>query len=479
MSTITMVFKAVKSANEVNKSNGPPVIVLIAGGLESGKTTFANKLKTMCDKDDMKSVIVEQSPYCNKTYDELKNSLVQAWKLKKSAKEIKLDNDIRIDDIKLEKISNKLKEENIADTEKYEELAQVQIDLNTRLVALNNQRSELATSIEYVNNVIIIDRTQIYKAHRNTITEIYMSLFNSSYPIEKCIGVNMVTSLDTCISRIPNNRNYERTVKFMTVLYEGFEGDHMTVDQGYVYVFDINGFTPNTTELKTVTKPQQRRTQSNSGGGGSANVWKTRKPDVVSDTSTETHDTTPFDPVELAPETVYTNEPIKMEGFVLTLDKVQRTGLIATLKNLKRQGILGNAALKHPVMYCNAISCRRTTKELTNKSFKDVPMPGTKVTVTFNAYVCDSKLGCLTGRIDDTTNFVSGRTFLPIDLTPGNNGNANKMLETKTGIRYAIDPITIEMTVGIIIRNPDLTTKTVYDVRDIAVNMFEVLSGTS
>ena len=493
MSNITTIYKAIKSA--YNDSKGPPVLVFIAGGLKSGKTTTANQIKNMCIKNDMRAVIVEQSQTCNKTYDDLKYNLEQVWRVMKSPAETKLDGEISVATIEINKLSKKL-EDNNADTEKYEELSQTQIDLNTRLVALKNSRAELtntsSTNIKYVFDVVILDRTQIYTAHRNTIIEIYTSLFKSIYPKDKCIGVNMVTSLETCISRLPKNRYYESAVKFMTSLHEGFEGDRIMVDQGYAYVFDIDGFTPNTTELQTVpNKQQMRRNQSSNGGGGSANVWTARKPEVVAEVAAEVAagvaaevadevaDETPFDPVDLAPDTMTSTESIKMEGFVLALDNIQRTGLIATLKNLKGQGILGNEALKHPVMYCNAISCRRTTKELTDKSFKNVPMPGTKVKVTFYAYVCDSKLGCLTGRINDMKNFVSGRTFLPIDLTLGNNGNASKMLETKKGIRYAIDPITIEMTVGIVIRNPDFTTKTVYDVHDIAVNMFEVLSGTS
>jgi hypothetical protein len=98
------------------------------------------------------------------------------------------------------------------------------------------------------------------------------------------------------------------------------------------------------------------------------------------------------------------------------------------------------------------------------------------VPVTFDAYVCDNNLGCLTARLNDTVNFVSGRTFMPIDLALGNNGNANKMLDTKSGTRYPIDPITIEMTVGIQIRNPDHTISTVYDSRVLGPNMFKLLS---
>ena len=481
MSNITTIYKAIKSA--YNDSKGPPVLVFIAGGLKSGKTTIANQIKNMCIKNGLRVVIVEQSQTCNKTYDNLKYNLEQVWRVMKSPAETKLDGEISLATIEINKLSKKL-EDNNADTEKYEELSQTQIDLNTRLVALKNSRAELtntpSTNIKYVFDVVILDRTQIYTAHRNTINEIYTSLFKSIYPKDKCIGVNMVTSLETCISRLPKNRYYESAVKFMTSLHEGFEGDRIMVDQGYAYVFDINGFTPNTTELQTVpNKPQMRRNQSSNGGGGSANVWTARKPEVVAEVVAEVADETPFDSVDLAPDTTTNIESIKMEGFVLALDNIQRTGLIATLKNLKGQGILGNEALTRPVMCCGAISCRHTTKELTDKSFNNVPMPGTKVKVTFYAYVCDSKLGCLTGRINDMKNFVSGRTFLPVDLTIGNNGNASKMLETKRGIRYAIDPITIEMTVGIVIRNPDFTTKTVYDVRDIAVNMFEVLSGTS
>lgn len=473
---ITTVYKAIKSA--YNDSKGPPVLVFIAGGLKSGKTTISNQLKNMCIKNSMRAVIVEQSQTCNKTYDDLKYNLEQAWRVMKSPAETKLDGEISLVIIELNKLLKKL-EDNNADTEKYEELSQTQIDLHTRLVALKNSRAELATStnIKYVFDVVILDRTQIYTAHRNTITEIYTSLFKSTYPKDKCIGVNMVTSLETCMSRLPKNRYYESAVKFMTNLHEGFEGDRIMVDQGYAYVFDIDGFTPNTTELQTVpTKPQMRRTQS-SNSGGSANVWKTREVTEVTEVVTaEVVDQTPFDPVDLAPDTTTNIESIKMEGFVLALDKVQRTGLNETLNNLNGQGII---KMQHPVRHCCAISCRRTTQSIKLESFKNMPMPGTKVAVTFNAYVCDSKLGCLTGRVNDTINFVSGRTFLPVDLTIGNNGNASKMLETKTGIRYVIDPITIEMTVGIVIRNPDFTTKTVYDVRDIAVNMFEVLSGTS
>ena len=489
-STLSNVFKAIKLAH--SDSKGPPVMVFTAGGLKSGKTTFVNRLKKMCTDISLKVVIVEQSQYCNKTYDEFKHSLEPGWRVKTSIAVTKLTNDINATTIELDKSSNKLKEAT-ADTEKYEELSQVQINLNTRLVALKNSLAELnsttPTNVEYVYDVILLDRTQIYKSHRNTVTEIYTSIFKKPYPENKCIGVNMITSLETCISRVPKNRNYESVVKFMTNLYEGFKCDHMTVDQGYAYVFDIDGFTPNTTELKTVTASQTpiRRTTKSGGGGGAGggsatNPWKSREtnvtPEPVPQDVPVTRDDTPFDPVDLAPETASNTESAKMEGFVLALDNVQRTGLIATLKNLKGQGILGMDALKHPVMYCNLISCRRTTQTLTANSFKNVPLPGTKVKVTFDAYVFDNKLGCLTGYVSDTINFVAGRTFLPIDLTVGNNGNASRMLEMKSGTRYAIDPITIEMTVGIFIRNPDLTTDTVYDVRDIAVNMFEVLSGT-
>jgi len=89
---------------------------------------------------------------------------------------------------------------------------------------------------------------------------------------------------------------------------------------------------------------------------------------------------------------------------------------------------------------------------------------GTSVTVTFDAYVCDSNMGCLTAHIKDNVTFTLNNAFLPIDLAIGNNGDARKMLANKTGTRYPIDPITIEMTVGIQIRNPDLTTSTIYDI---------------
>jgi energy-coupling factor transporter ATP-binding protein EcfA2 len=483
-----MVYKAIKSAH--TDSKGPPVLVFLAGGLKSGKTTLANQLKTLCNKDSLKVIIVEQNPHCNKSPSDFTNSLASAWSLNKSSEEIKLDSEISMKTSEINKLSNKLKDHN-SDTEKYEELSQVQINLNTQLIALKNRRTELAaasTSVVYKYDVIILDRTQIYTAHRNTVTEIYTSLFKKAYTTDKCIGVNMVTSLETCIARIPKNNNYDNTVKFMTTLHKGFEEDRITVDQGYAYVFDVDGYTPNTTELKTVPrKPPLRRTPTQSGGGGggggggsSVNVWKARKPSdtVAATTATkaeEVTDETPFDPMHLAPDTAVNTTPAKMEGFVLALDKVQRTGILATLKNYKGQGILGEDALKHPIMHCVGVSCRRTTKTLTRESFVGVPMPGTKVSVTFSAYVCDNKLGCLIGHVNDMKNFVSGRTFLPIDLSLGNNGNASEMLKNESGTRYPIDPITIEMTVGIVIRNPDLTTDTVFDVREIAANMFEIL----
>jgi hypothetical protein len=483
--TMLVVAKTIKTLSDKVGT----VTVFMGGPPGSGKTTACNMFKKMCNDMGMTGVIVEQSPNCNKTYIDLSRSLEQAYRTKKTPAEIKIDNEISATSVELTKLTNKLKNIN-ADTEKYEELSQTQIDLNTKLVALKNSRVELKASLtgkpEYVNDFILLDRTQVAESHRNTITKIYSELFNKELLASNCIGVNMITSLETCIARIPKNRNYEHCVKFTTTLFEQFE--HMTMDQGYAYVFDIDGVTPNTTELKTVkpttklTKPKLARANTSAGSGGGGNAWAT-KPNVPAE-KTETTETTetieentdPFESSDHAPDESPNTEEVMMMGFVLGLSVKERTELLRTLENLKKNRILGEDALRHPVKYCNAISCRRTTKALTINSFKNVPMPGTKVPVTFDAYVCDNNLGCLTARLNDTVNFVSGRTFMPIDLALGNNGNASKMLDTKSGTRYPIDPITIEMTVGIQIRNPDHTISTVYDSRVLGPNMFKLLS---
>jgi len=471
--TISEVFKAIKAV--IDESGSQPVLVLVGGTLESGKTTFCDTMKKLFNNAGYTGAIVEQGPNCNKHPADLSRSLEQAFRTKKTPAEIKLDNDISATSVELTKLTNKLKGDN-NDTEKYEELSQTQIDLNTRLVALKNSRAELKTSLagtpKYVNDVVLIDRTQILKVHRNQITDMYFKIFGKEFPESNCIGVNMVTSVETCVARSP------KSAAFITDLYNKYEP--MAVDQGYAYVFDIDGVTPNTTELKTVkprikpTKPTTRRTTAGSGGGGNAWTNKTILPTAEQTPVVVDHD--PFESVDPAPETSPNTTEIKMMGFVLGLSATQRTGLLATLEELKKKGILGVDALTRPVKYCSAISCRRTTDELTVNSFRNVPMPGTSVAITFYAYVCDSNLGCLTARIEDTVNFVKGRAFLPVDLAIGNNGNASKMLTTKTGTRYPIDPITVEMTVGIQIRNPDLTTSTVYDVGVLGPNMFTLLS---
>jgi hypothetical protein len=480
--TIADVVKAIKAA--VNESKGPPVTVYMMGAPKCGKTYCVNTLKAGCTAAGLRVVIVEQNPNCNKTYIDLSRSLEQAFRSKKDPAETKLDNEISAISIELSKLSNKLNTDN-TDTEQYEELSQTQIDLNTKLVAIKNIRTELKSNRtgtpDYVYDVVLLDRTQVAKSHRNTITKIYSELFNKEYPETKCIGINMITSLDTCIARIPKNRSYDHCVKFTTDLYEQYEP--MSTDQGYAYVFDIDGVTPNTTELKTIkpNKPKQQQHRHVSTGGG--NAWST-KPLTLTPTTPTTQttptveeDNTPFESSDPAPEESPDTEEIKMMGFVLGLSVTQRTGILAMLNELKKKGIMDKKkTLIHPIKYCNGISCRRTTKELTIKSFKNVPMPGTKIAVTFDAYVCDDNLGCLTARLEDTVNFVSGRTFMPVDLALGNNGNASKMLDTKSGTRYPIDPITVEMTVGLQIRNPDHTISTIYDSRVLGPNMFKLLS---
>ena len=486
--TIADIVKSIKAA--VNDSKGPPVTVYVAGVPKCGKTHFVNMLKVGCTSAGLRVVIVEQNPNCNKTYVDLSRSLEQVYRPKKNSAEIKLDNEISVIIAELSKLSNKLNTAN-ADTEQYEELSQIQIDLNTKLVALKNSRVELKANRtgtpEYVYDVVILDRTQVAKSHRNTITKIYSELFDKEYPETKCIGVNMITSLDTCIARIPKNRSYDHCVKFTTDLYAQYEP--MSTDQGYAYIFDIDGVTPNTTELVTVkptksnksnklTKPQLRRNVSTGGGG---NAWSTKTLTLSAEptptpTVAEVRDDTPFESSDPAPEESQDTEEIKMMGFVLGLSVTQRTEMLATLNELKKKSVLGVDTLIHPIKYCIGISCRRTSKELTIKSFKNVPMPGSEVTVTFDAYVCDSNLGCLTARLEDTVNFVSGRAFMPIDLALGNNGNASKMLDTKSGTRYPIDPITVKMTVGFQIRNPDHTMRTIYDSRVLGPNMFKLLS---
>ena len=141
--TISEVFKAIKA---VIDESSLPVLVLVGGTLKSGKTTFCDTMKKLVNNAGYTGGIVEQGPNCNKHPADLSQSLEQAFRTKKTPAEIKLDNEISATSIELTKLTNKLKGDN-NDTEKYEELSQTQIDLNTRLVALKNSRAELKASL--------------------------------------------------------------------------------------------------------------------------------------------------------------------------------------------------------------------------------------------------------------------------------------------------------------------------------------------
>lgn len=457
-----------------------PVVLMVCGNVGSGKTTKINKIINFLRKNNCSVTTVAQNR--DTTGAEFTASLNRSLGM---GKHTAINDEIRDLTKKITNINSKIKKIS-ADSDRRNALSKECLTINNQIIKLQGKAKQC--KIAYTHRVVIIDRTAVCKSHR---TQIDFRKYN--IPRTRIVAVMMTTPVETCIARKCEGLK-EEYVESMTKFINSLDKmtEPLSPSEEYAAMFECNGVTSpraKTTPIKVLRRPTvmaldpskpnvwTAATTPSSGGGAAAKPARgggAAKPAIRS-----TDTTFKPVPVDQIPTAIVASNPVRrMMGTAAVLNADERTMLIQKLDNMKTAGQLGKDALGRDITVMTSVSVTRTSQTVSAKSFRNMLRPGSQISMNAYAYVCNRKIGCLLVDISiDGERITSGHSFMTIDMEIGNTGNAVGMLNSGKYNKYKFKtPIKITGTIALILRDSNGDDEFVYDVRDIAHIMFDLLS---
>ena len=454
----------------IAKTGTIPVVLMVCGNNGSGKTTKVNQIAAMIRKNKYTVSVVTQDR--ETTNEAFMTSLNRSLGM---SKHMAIKAEIRDLTDRIGKINVKIAKDS-ADSDLRITLSKECVKLNNQIIKLNKDLQKCP--INYTHQVVIIDRTAVCKKHR-------MQIDFDPYKIPRThvVAVMMTTPVEVCIDRKCKNLN-EKYAKSMAKFIKNLDKmtEKLSSDEEYAAMFECDGSIVEHTEpapTKVVRRPKVVALDTTK-----PNVWSVTTPTRNNDTNGggAPREKYAFKPVPVNQIPTTTNVPVnvrKMMGTAAVLDIDERIKLINRLENMKTAGQIGKDALGRSISVATSTSITRTSRSVTAKSFKNMLAPGSKIKMFAYAYVCDHNIGCLLMDIKiDGKRVTSGHSFMTIDMSIGSTGNAIAMLNSGNYNKYKFKaPIEIVGTIALILRDANGDDEFVYDVRDIAPLMFDLLAN--